>query len=161
MSIQSADELSKRSALKDSIEVRWAIRGLAVRLQMANIIYFSTRDAKLETSVTNTYDWSELNFTTPNLNARTSNLPFDVFSHCLPWQMMPSPRSNYYAFPIEDLLPTLLQSIPFHFDTLTTRSGNTVIERRGTAWLAEEGIGALAYSGKLRDLAKYQRLSQR
>ena len=60
-----------------------------------------------------------------------------------------SPNSQNYGYPTQDLLPSMLQSIPFNFDTLTTRTGDSVIERRGTAWLAEEGIGALAYSGKL------------
>jgi hypothetical protein len=148
MLIESVDELSKRSALKDAIEVRWAIRGLVVRLELANTI-LSKSDAKLEKSHANSNQLCVLDFTSPNLNARTSNLPFDVFSHCLPWQMSPSPSGNYYGYPTQDLLPRLLQSIPFRFDTLTTRTGNSVIERRGTAWLAEEGIGALAYSGKL------------
>jgi hypothetical protein len=148
MLVQSADELSKRSALKDAIELRWAIRGLVVRLEIANTI-LSKRDIKLEKSLANSNDWSVLDFTSLSLNARTSNLPFDVFSHCLPWQMSSSLCSNYYGYPTQELLPRLLQSIPFHFDTLITRTGNSVIERRGTAWLAEEGIGALAYSGKL------------
>ena len=94
MLIQSADELSKRSALKDAIEVRWAIRGLVVRLEMANTI-LSTSDTELEKSLTNCNNWSVLDFTSPNLNARTSNLPFDVFSHCLPWQMSPSSCGIY------------------------------------------------------------------
>ena len=91
-----------------------------------------------------------LDFSAPNLNARTSKLPFDIFSHCLPWQMSSTDSSNhYFGYPTQDLLPTLLNSIPFNFDILTTRTGESVIERRGTAWLAEDGIGALAYSGKL------------
>ena len=142
MLIQSAEKLSKKYPFKDAIEVRWAIRGLVVRLELANTI-LSSSDAKLEQ-----YDWSILDFTSPNLNARASTLPFDVFSHCLPWQMGPSSCGIYYGYPTQDLLPTLLQSIPFRFDTLKTRTGSSVIERRGTAWLAEEGIGALAYSGE-------------
>eukprot|EP00571_Detonula_confervacea_P016050 CAMPEP_0172307882 /NCGR_PEP_ID=MMETSP1058-20130122/8645_1 /TAXON_ID=83371 /ORGANISM="Detonula confervacea, Strain CCMP 353" /LENGTH=630 /DNA_ID=CAMNT_0013020179 /DNA_START=107 /DNA_END=1999 /DNA_ORIENTATION=+ len=147
--IQSADRLSERTSLKDAIEVRWAIRGLVVRLQMANSA-LSNVDTTLDETPIIFNDESILDFTTPNLNARTSNLPFDILSHCLPWQMGPSTQSNYYyGYPTQDLMPTLLQSIPFNFDTLTTRTGDSVIERRGTAWLAEEGIGALAYSGKL------------
>ena len=149
MLIQSADEMSKRFTIKDAIEVRWAIRGLTARLKIANSILFSMTDAKLETYLTCSNVLPLLDFTTPNLNARTANLPFDVFSHCLPWQMGSSPDSNYYGYPKQDLFPTLLQTIPFNFDTLTTRTGSSVIERRGTAWLAEGGIGALAYSGKL------------
>jgi hypothetical protein len=148
MLIQSADKLSKKYPFKDAIEVRWAIRGLVVRLELANSILASS-DPKLEQSLAISNDWPVLDFTSPNLNARTSNLPFDVFSHCLPWQMSPSSCGIYYGYPTQELLPTLLQSIPFRFDTLKTRTGSSVIERRGTAWLAEEGIGALAYSGKL------------
>lgn len=149
MLIQSADEMSKRYTLKDAIEVRWAIRGLTARLEIANSILFSMNDAQLEEYLTCSNVWPVLDFTTANLNARAANLPFDVFSHCLPWQMGLSFESNYYGYPKQDLLPTLLQTIPFNFDTLTTRTGSSVIERRGTAWLAESGIGALAYSGKL------------
>lgn len=139
--IQSADKLSEQSSLKDSIELRWAIRGLTSRLQMANTI--SSGDVPMN------IDGRTLDFSTPVLNSRTLNLPFDI-AHCLPWQMDPSsPSNNYYGYPTQNLLPALLQSIPFHFDTLTTRTGNSVIERRGTSWLAEDGIGALAYSGKL------------
>lgn len=139
--IQSADKLSEQSSLKDAIELRWAIRGLTSRLQMANTI--SSGDVPMN------IDDRTLDFSTPVLNSRTLNLPFDI-AHCLPWQMDPSsPSNNYYGYPTQNLLPALLQSIPFHFDTLTTRTGNSVIERRGTSWLAEDGIGALAYSGKL------------
>lgn len=43
----------------------------------------------------------------------------------------------------------LLAHIPFAQAELLTADGRTVAERRRTAWLAERGIGALAYSGKL------------
>ena len=49
----------------------------------------------------------------------------------------------------ENTISTLLEDIPFNFDEITTRTGSSVKERRGTAWVAAEGIGALAYSGKL------------
>lgn len=147
--IQTADMLSERSSLKDAIEIRWAIRGLTARLQLANAVSSNIDTIMHETPI-GFNERSTLDFTTPNLNGRTSKLPFDVFPHCLPWQMSETtPSNNYYGYPSQDLLPDLLQSIPFNFDTLTTRSGNSVIERRGTAWLAEEEIGALAYSGKL------------
>jgi len=145
--IQSADLLfsTQKTLLKDAVEVRWAIRGLIARLQIANNDLFHA--VEMETTV------ETLLFTTPNLNARTYNLPFDIIHHCLPWQMNPDandPASpNYQGYPTKYLLPDFIRSIPFNFDTLTTRTGESVIERRGTAWLAEEGIGALAYSGKL------------
>jgi len=147
--IQTADKLSERLSLKDASEIRWAIHGLVARLQMANSA-LSHVDPTVDGTTTDANDRTVLDFTTPNLNARTSNLPFDILPHCLPWQMNPSsPNSQNYGYPTQDLLPSMLQSIPFNFDTLTTRTGDSVIERRGTAWLAEEGIGALAYSGKL------------
>jgi len=163
MLIQSADELSVQTSLKDAIEARWAIRGLTVRLELAN--YNAMLPSSVDANDIESND-DMLDFTTPNLNIRTSNLPFDIFPHSLPWQMSTtcpqsplssspstsstkSNRNNYYGYPTQDLLPEFLQSIPFNFDTLTTRTGASVIERRGTAWLAEEGVGALAYSGKL------------
>lgn len=143
--IQSADKLftTQNTLLNDAVEVRWAIRGLVCRLQIAN--NGLSRAVELETVGT-------LLFTTPKLNARTSNLPFDILHHCLPWQINAKndPASpDYFGYPTKELLPDFIRSIPFNFDTLTTRTGDSVIERRGTAWLAEEGIGALAYSGKL------------
>mmetsp|Transcript_7937 Transcript_7937/g.15914 ORF Transcript_7937/g.15914 Transcript_7937/m.15914 type:complete len:653 (+) Transcript_7937:332-2290(+) len=143
--IQTADSLlsDQHASMKDAVETRWAIRGLVKRLQMAN---------SLETlQIEDHFDEAKniLLFTTPKLNSRASNLPFDILHHCLPWQMNSSHDENYLGYRTRNLLHDLLQSIPFHFDTLTTRTGNSVIERRGTAWLAEEGIGALAYSGKL------------
>lgn len=145
--IQSADTLfaTQDTLLKDAVEVRWAIRGLVCRLQIANNI--------LSRDLPGRKNAETILFTTPNLNSRTSSLPFDILPHCLPWQMNPIANDTaslqYYGYPTQDLLPDLISSIPFSFDTLTTRSGNSVMERRGTAWLAEAGIGALAYSGKL------------
>ena len=43
----------------------------------------------------------------------------------------------------------LAAALPLRADTIATKSGALVLERRRTAWLAEPGIGALAYSGKL------------
>ena len=42
----------------------------------------------------------------------------------------------------------LHDSLPFEQQALLTADGRSVRERRHTCWLAEEGIGALAYSGK-------------
>ena len=41
----------------------------------------------------------------------------------------------------------LAAALPLRADTIATKSGALVLERRRTAWLAEPGIGALAYSG--------------
>lgn len=145
--IRSVDSLftTQNTLLKDAVEVRWAIRGLVARLQIANnglsnVEGMATKEAQML-------------FTTPNLNARTDNLPFDILHHCLPWQMNlignDTTSPDYLGYPTKELIPEFIRSIPFNFDTLTTRTGDSVIERRGTAWVAEEGIGALAYSGKL------------
>mmetsp|Transcript_33847 Transcript_33847/g.52714 ORF Transcript_33847/g.52714 Transcript_33847/m.52714 type:complete len:240 (+) Transcript_33847:252-971(+) len=42
----------------------------------------------------------------------------------------------------------LKSDIPFKMDSLITRTGQKVAERRETCWMAEDGIGSLAYSGK-------------
>ena len=47
------------------------------------------------------------------------------------------------------LVAPMARQIPFAQQELMTADGKRVRERRHTAWLAEEGIGALAYSGKL------------
>jgi len=137
--IRSADDLSENMPLRVATELRWSIRGLNTRLQLANVSHLSHqigRDGKIFTE--------RVDFTTPKLNARVRSLPFDVMHHCLEWEI------DYSGYPTsKDILPSLLKQIPFNFDTITTRTGSKVIERRGTAWLAESNIGALAYSGKL------------
>ncbi|KAL7514293.1 hypothetical protein ACHAXN_012070 [Cyclotella atomus] len=141
--IQAADNLlfDEMTLMKDAIEVRWAVRGLAARLQLANA---SIADSS---AVHDNVPKERFSFSTPKINTRTAKLPFDVLPHCLPWQMHNS--LEYSGYPTQHLVSQLLEAIPFNFDTLTTRTGAAVIERRGTAWLAEDGIGALAYSGKL------------
>jgi alkylated DNA repair dioxygenase AlkB len=47
------------------------------------------------------------------------------------------------------LVGPMERQIPFARQELMTADGKKVQERRHTAWLAESGIGALAYSGKL------------
>jgi alkylated DNA repair dioxygenase AlkB len=39
--------------------------------------------------------------------------------------------------------------VPFKVEQLVTRDGTRVDERRETCWMADEGIGGLAYSGKV------------
>jgi hypothetical protein len=43
----------------------------------------------------------------------------------------------------------LKASLPLASERIATRGGALVLERRRTAWVAEAGVGALAYSGKL------------
>jgi hypothetical protein len=75
----------------------------------------------------------------PNLEARSVKLPFDILPSCLDWD----------SFDESDSFESLLNDIPFNFDTISTRDGSMIKERRGTAWVTDDGIGSLAYSGKL------------
>ena len=43
----------------------------------------------------------------------------------------------------------LKASLPLASERIATKGGALVLERRHTAWVAEAGVGALAYSGKL------------
>ena len=49
------------------------------------------------------------------------------------------------AFTVE----VLAKEVPFKAEKLVTRDGKRVDERRETCWMAEDGIGGLAYSGKV------------
>lgn len=71
---------------------------------------------------------------------RLEKLPFDIVPRGLDW-------SN--VCDSDQICEVLIDSIPFSKDTIITRRGVSVQERRGTAWIAEYGIGNLAYSGKL------------
>jgi len=74
------------------------------------------------------------------LDDLVAGLPFDIIPLGLDWtEIVPS----------NDVVATLRSEIPFNFDTIVTRTGSTVTERRATTWLADSDIGALAYSGKL------------
>ena len=51
---------------------------------------------------------------------------------------------------LDELDPALLsRQIPFSHELLITRTGDAVTERRATCWMADEGVGGLAYSGKM------------
>ena len=43
----------------------------------------------------------------------------------------------------------MAKEVPFKAEKLVTRDGKRVDERRETCWMAEDGIGGLAYSGKV------------
>jgi hypothetical protein len=77
-----------------------------------------------------------------NMDRRVQKLPFDIIPLGVDWEQVVEGDN---VVPIHEFL----HEIPFRFDTITTRTGSVVVERRGTAWLAASGIGALAYSGKL------------
>jgi alkylated DNA repair dioxygenase AlkB len=78
----------------------------------------------------------------PNMDRRVQKLPFDIIPLGVDWEQVVQGDDNV-------AIHEFLREIPFRFDTITTRTGAVVVERRGTAWLAAPGIGALAYSGKL------------
>ena len=72
------------------------------------------------------------------LAAATSEIPFHV-------QINPLAGDALHALDTA----RLYDEIPFSRDVLVTRNGANVMERRATCWMADEGVGALAYSGKL------------
>mmetsp|Transcript_43553 Transcript_43553/g.105122 ORF Transcript_43553/g.105122 Transcript_43553/m.105122 type:complete len:455 (+) Transcript_43553:85-1449(+) len=71
---------------------------------------------------------------------RLDELPFKIIPRGLDWSNVCDP---------DQVCELLIESIPFSKDTIITRRGVSVQERRGTAWIAEDTIGSLAYSGKL------------
>ena len=89
---------------------------------------------------------------TPALDALAAPLPFDLHPGAV---VLPLEGAADCVLPsMAALLPsldvkTLGKAVPFEQAELLTADGRKVRERRQTAWLAEDGIGALAYSGKL------------
>lgn len=125
--IQRAEQMAFTIPLNEAIEVRWAARGLI----MVAAASFTTVPCPMD-------DLPRfLAVALPQLEDRVSRLPFDILPRGVPFHNNTDPISS------------LQQDIPFQFDTIVTRTGSSVRERRGTAWVAQEGIGALAYSGKL------------
>ena len=51
--------------------------------------------------------------------------------------------------PVAAASAVLLLTVPFAIERITSRNGDVLSERRGTEWVTEEGVGAMAYSGKL------------
>jgi hypothetical protein len=137
-------------SLREAVEVRWAIRGLQCRLNIG-------------IGTGGSYD---ANTCIPNLDKRVSSLPFDIMPLALDWSSLrdadagstkshqnirsKNDDGNDDLEDSEGIIPTLLDQIPFNFDTIKTRNGSIVQERRGTAWVvSDDDIGSLAYSGKL------------
>lgn len=118
--IDNAESYAWNYTLREACEVRWAIRGIGSRLRTLMI-------------------------ETPQLDERTSKLPFDILPSCLDWRSV----LGEDQFDEDCYIKRLLNDIPFKFDTITTRGGTIVKERRSTAWIAEDNIGSLAYSGKM------------
>jgi hypothetical protein len=131
--ILDADSLAWNLPMYEAIQVRWAIRGILSRL--GPLLY-----ELLNISSSASCSIGSAKEVIPNLEERISKLPFDIIPSCLNWDSFDANN---------DAMASLLNDIPFKIDTITTRDGSKVEERRGTAWIADEGIGALAYSGKL------------
>ncbi len=147
--IKKADFFAWTFSLKEAVEVRWAIRGILSRIDLD-------------------VDSYDANDSTPNLDKRVSKLPFDIIPACVDWNCVAkSPiggEGENDDLGSEDIsldecsslqsddhiMNSLLTEIPFQFDTITTRDGSSVKERRSTAWVVTNNdIGSLAYSGKL------------
>lgn len=131
--------VTRPPALPSSISL-----GLSKLIERANSLSF---DVSLSTAVE--MRWAargilarqEKSLDLPQLDERVQHLPFDI---------LPLGIADWSALLDDhDPVSTLCREIPFQRDVIVTRSGAKVSERRGTAWLAAEGIGALAYSGKL------------
>ena len=138
-----------RLSLPQVITLRWIIKGLSP--QFGNMAL------------------SDIHLTA--LDERVQRVPFDVYPCAIPWHDIyatslvssssssssssPTTLSSHGQNPKPIMIPPhtivtwLCQQIPFQKEIIVTRMGNAVTERRGTAWVASEGIGALAYSGKL------------
>ena len=126
-----AEALADAMCLSDAVASRWAIR----RLLGASL-------------------------TTTKLDAIAAPLPFDMYPGLValpaPWAGHASEEDLSHALlpSVSRLVPSLSvaalrDDVAFEQATLLTADGRKVRERRHTAWLGEEGVGALAYSGKL------------
>ena len=90
----------------------------------------------------------------------------------LPFKILPdlatssgTPRGEFGDSGISDLdfldldfsltVEALAAEVPFRAEKLVTRDGKRVDERRETCWMAEDGIGGLAYSGKVMSPAPF------
>jgi alkylated DNA repair dioxygenase AlkB len=150
--MQRACQISPQLPLPQVCQVRWAIRGLQARLDDG----CCWNDNDMEDDYQEWCDPDSLAL----LDDRVQNLPFDVIPCVVDWKElvlgshtnMNMDTNNHHDEQQDHpdlVVPVLRNAIPFQKDVIVTRSGSSVTERRGTAWVADEGIGALAYSGKL------------
>jgi hypothetical protein len=116
-------------SLERACEIYWAVKGLEARIPALE---------KLNKMAEN-----DQHNGGPSLAGRISNLPFDIVPLGIDWSDFAENKDQ------DTIWQDLRTSIPFKKDTIVTRHGKSIIERRGTAWLAAPLIGALAYSGKL------------
>lgn len=80
----------------------------------------------------------------------------------LPFKILPdlaTPRGrlpdDVVDLDFELTVEALAAEVPFRAEKLVTRDGKRVDERRETCWMAEDGIGGLAYSGKVMSPAPF------
>mmetsp|Transcript_12593 Transcript_12593/g.41276 ORF Transcript_12593/g.41276 Transcript_12593/m.41276 type:complete len:1027 (-) Transcript_12593:628-3708(-) len=66
----------------------------------------------------------------------------------LPFAVYPGLAAGAFTSCSDDV-QALARRLPLAAETVVTRSGVAVRERRHTAWVAESDVGAMAYSGKL------------
>ncbi len=155
--IKRADLLALTSfSLKEAVEVRWAIKGILSRVDLGMDSYDDINSSDRDFTI-----FERINKSIPNLERRVSKLPFDIIPACVDWDSIAkSPNSGEVDLDCKDefdslhsdqhIMSSLLTEVPFQFDTITTRDGSSVKERRSTAWVvANNDIGSLAYSGKL------------
>lgn len=122
--VSLAEDLAWSLTMHEVCQVRWAIKGIHSRI--GHLLYDEG-------------DMHNINSIIENLDQRVSKLPFDIIPSCIDWNKEVN----------DNIMGRLLDDIPFNFDIITTRTGDKVEERRGTAWVAADDIGALAYSGKM------------
>ena len=82
-------------------------------------------------------------------------LPFKILPNLVPSIESSSMETDEEKVESEDddsggfTVEALAKEVPFKAEKLVTRDGKRVDERRETCWMAEDGIGGLAYSGKV------------
>ena len=131
--VDRATKMANHYALNEACQLYWSIQGL--QRYIPNLLSEDHNNENLETV----------------FEQRAKLLPFAIVPQGLHWSQVIINSDNDQATTTSSdvIIDTLLQQIPFNRDILTTRTGSKVQERRGTAWIAKPGIGALAYSGKL------------
>jgi alkylated DNA repair dioxygenase AlkB len=150
--ITRCEAMANDITLQEAVEIRWAARGLLSILgpdvEPSNHKNDSNNDGKKLRDDLNHRDY--LIIALPNLESRVERLPFDILQTGIDLTNLDGIKDDQDVLEYQkDIMTSLQKSIPFQFDTIVTRRGSNVQERRGTAWVAENGIGALAYSGKL------------
>jgi hypothetical protein len=132
--IQRALNLEESFSMDQACQLQWSIQGLQARISDLEQHPHHPNNSQEQQEA---------------LKQRLSELPFDIVPRGLDWNQLQMDDVDIDIDVDVDVCDQLLRSIPFSKETITTRQGISVTERRGTAWIANEGIGALAYSGKL------------